>query len=525
MTAQAQQPREPPKPRLAQSYAANVVLVVLTLFPGLINTSAIALLSPVIGGDLRVAPNAAAAIPLMSDAALAFGCVLAAELIRRVESRRLYFVLLAASLASSLVSALTPSFALLLAAHIVHGLVAGMLFVVVLPPLLVNFSSAKLGATASVMVPALFGATTLGPLIGGLVASPQLWRTIFGAEVLIALVAIALAPSVLEKREPRGSDQPVDWFALIASALGSLLIYLGAGALASHGLADPHASAPFAAGIMTYAVLIAVEARLRHPLVPVRELGTSLALIGTIATVAGSAAFSALTQCFTLTLERVDGLGIHATGLAYWPEFLTAIASGYVFGRLVTTRWVVVCGAAGLLFIAAGAGLAHALAPLDAATVGWLCLVSGFGAGLSVSPGLFVVTLASERAIVSRAIALLNLFRLTGGFVSAPGVEHTIGSRATTHLLAIAPSSTGVRLDEQVRAFIVGSGPPPEAIGVARRALALAIDDAYVIVIVVALGGAALIAALMLAAHMRLQAPDLRRFDEGHAALTSPGIA
>ncbi len=135
-----------PEPRLAKSYAANVVLVVLTLFPGLINTSAISLAAPVIGRDLGVAPDAAAAIPLISDAALAFGCILAAELTRRIESRTLYFWLLGVSLVSSLASALAPSFGVLLAAHVAHGLVAGMLFIVVLPPLLINFKSDKLPA-------------------------------------------------------------------------------------------------------------------------------------------------------------------------------------------------------------------------------------------------------------------------------------------------------------------------------------------------------------------------------------------
>src|ERR1700680_3326374 len=98
------------EPRWAKSYPANVVLVVLTVFPGLINTSAIALAAPVIGRDLGVAADAATAIPLISDAALAFGCVLGAELTRRVESRTLYFWLLGGSLASSLASALAPSF-------------------------------------------------------------------------------------------------------------------------------------------------------------------------------------------------------------------------------------------------------------------------------------------------------------------------------------------------------------------------------------------------------------------------------
>ena len=114
------------------------------------------------------------------------------------------------------------------------------------------------------------------------------------------------------------------------------------------------ASIPFAAGILVYVGLLIGEGRRKHPLVPVRKLATSLAVVGTIATVVGSASFSALTQCFVLTLQRIDGLDPRATGLAFRPEFLTAIASGYVFGRAVTSKWVVVTGAVGLAFIALG---------------------------------------------------------------------------------------------------------------------------------------------------------------------------
>jgi hypothetical protein len=352
------------------------------------------------------------------------------------------------------------------------------------------------------------------------------WRTVFGAEVAVALVALILAPQVLAKRDPQGSDQPVDWFALLASAIGSLLIYIGIGSLAGNDLRDPFASIPFAAGIVIYVVLIVGEARKKHPLVPVRELGTSLALVGTIATVVGSAAFSALTQCFSLTLLRIDGLDVRGTGFAYWPEFLTAIASGYVFGRAVTTKWVVITGGAGLAFIALAAVLARFVAPVDAASVGWLCLIGGFGAGMSVSPGLFVVTLSFERALVGRAIALLNLFRLTGGFISAPGVEHTIGSRAESHLQALDHTLQVPAVNAVVRAFVTGRPlPPAEPLATLRRALALSIDDAYLIVVALAVAGIVAIAVLMIGTHVKLRAPDLAKFDEGKPALDTPALA
>lgn len=513
------------EPRLAKSYAANVVLVILTLFPGLINTSAVALAAPVIGAELGVPPDAAAALPLVSDAALAFGCLLGAELTRRFDNRTLFFWLLGITLASSLASTLAPAYGVLLAAHVLHGLTGGVLFIVVLPALITNFGSDKLGATAGVIVPALFGAATLGPLVGGLVAAPGLWRAMFALEAVLAVAALALARITLQKREPQGADEPVDWAALILAAIGSGFVYFGAGALAGHDWSYPPAAVPVALGIALYAVLLVAEARKDHPLVPVRKLFTSLALVGTIATVLGSVTFSALTQCFSLTLLRVDGLDPRATGFAFWPEFLTAVAAGFVFGRLVATKWVIVLGAIGLGFITLAALLARALGPVDAASVGWLCLVGGFGAGLSVSPGLFVIALSFEKALVGRAIALLNLFRLTAGFVSAPGVEHTIGSRARDKLVALDPS-VAHSADAGVRAFLTGRSHPVGAeLDELRRALAAAISDAYTIVIVLGLIGIAGITVLLIATHVKLRAPDLEKFDAGQPALETPALA
>jgi hypothetical protein len=52
-----------------------------------------------------------------------------------------------------------------------------------------------------------------------------------------------------------------------------------------------------------------------------------------------------------------------------------------------------------------------------------------------------------------------------------------------------------------------------------KSALTAGIDDAYVIVLVLALTGIVAIAALLLTAHFRLRAPNLKCFDEGKPAL------
>ncbi|MDP9105293.1 MAG: hypothetical protein M3N49_05090, partial [Candidatus Eremiobacteraeota bacterium] len=133
--------------------------------------------------------------------------------------------------------------------------------------------------------------------------------------------------------------------------------------------------------------------------------------------------------------------------------------------------------------------------------------------------------LSFERSLVARAIALLNLFRLTGGFISAPGVEHTIGSRAQGHLHALDSSLSAHLSEDAVRAFVTGrtlSQPVPLAS--LKSALAAGIGDAYVIVLVLAVAGTAAIAALLLTTHFKLRAPDLKRFDAGNPALDASAL-
>jgi MFS family permease len=205
-------------PPFATSYVANVLLVVIALFPGLINTSAIPVISEAIAADLHGSPVLAYAAPLMSDAALAFGCILAAELSRRVDGRLLFHIYIAISLLASLTCATTHSFPVLVAAHCVHGLVAGMLFVSALPPLLVNFDHTRLPQAAIVLVPSLFGAATLGPVVGSFADGPGVWRVLFSTEVVTALCNNVFAFLVLRPRPAPLPHPPVDWYANTLSA-------------------------------------------------------------------------------------------------------------------------------------------------------------------------------------------------------------------------------------------------------------------------------------------------------------------
>jgi MFS family permease len=507
------------QPRYETSYPHNVANVVLALFPGLINTSAIAILAPVIGSDFGVGAATVGELPLLNDAALAFGCLLAAELARRVAGRTLFYWLMSLSLVASLASAAAPVFAVLLVAHIVHGLLGGMLFVVMLPPLLTTFGSAKIRATVTVLVPSLFGAATLGPVVGAAVSSSQAWRWIFVAEVAMSALALVLGRLTLAKREPAPTSDPPDYAALVLAGCGSAAIFIGVGGLARHDWTYPPALIPLAAGIAAFFALFVFEAITPRPLVPVRRLVTSIAVVGAIASIVGSACFAATQQCIIIGLERIVGLSPRATGFTLWPEFIVALVAGAVFGRLVATRWLVLTGTIGLVISAAAAAAAPLLPPA-AASAPWLASFAALGAGFAVTPGIFVVALSFERAFVARAIALLNLLRLTGGFISGPGVEHTIGNRTATVLKSLEPAFRSGR--GAARNYIVeGERIADVPLSAVRHALGDALTYALHISAVLALIAAAINAVILLIAHVPIRRPNLAAIDEGQPAVTA----
>ena len=511
-------------PPFATSYAANVLLVVIALFPGLINTSAIPVIAGSIAADLHGSLDLAYAAPLMSDAALALGCILAAELSRRYDGRLLFHIYIAVSLLASLTCVFTQSLPVFVAAHVVHGLVSGMLFVSALPPLLVNFDHTRLPQAAMVLVPSLFGAATLGPVVGSFVQAPEAWRDLFIAETITALATNIFAFLVLRERPAPVPHPPVDWYANTLSPLATILIFVGVLNLERYSWISPQAWVPVVLAGITYVALLGGSSMIRDPLIPVRQLTGSLALAGAVATVVGSACFSATQTCLQLSLERISGESARTTGFALLPEFLAAIVAGFVFSRLLTTRWVILVGLFGLALSGIAAALTLSFAPVHLVEASLIGVMAAFGAGLTVTPGLFLVTLSFPRALVARGIALLNLSRLTLGFISGPGVQHQVGTRALSHYTAVHQVNV-LAASDAVRSFIAGRQYDTSIpLSQLRDALASGISQALGYSVIIVILGMVAMETVFRVAGVRLTPPNLEKFDRGEPALESPPL-
>jgi MFS family permease len=517
---QAQPPSTPA--RFEHSFVANVALVVLTLFPGLINTSAINFAAGPVAHDLGVSPNAVSVLVLLNDSALAFGCLLAAELTRRLPNRSLYLVMLLASIAASALSCGAPNIAVLGVAHVVHGLVGGMLFVIALPPLFINFAAKNIRALVIVLVPSLFGAVTLGPIVAAGLQRSNEWRLLFAIEIVFAIVALLLARVTVTRKPPAATTDSVDWVALALAATGSVAIGIGAGDLARHGWLAPSALAPAILGVGAFVAMFVWEALQPRPLVPVRHLLGSIAIVGSLSTIAGSAVYSATQTTMTLELERLHGLSISQAGLSYAPAALAALLAGWLYSRFVTTRWVTLVGAAGLAISLAAVCVGFFARTLTYVEIEATLFVAAIGAGLSITPGIFMVALAFERTLVTRAIALLNMLRLTGGFISVPGVEHSIGSRAADHLREALPTLSQTASDRAARAFLLrGEGTPGISHALLEDAVRAGVGYGLTLAALIGVVALAVIGVFFASRRIRLKAPDVALLAEGRPALSA----
>ncbi len=105
----------------------------------------------------------------------------------------------------------------------------------------------------------------------------------------------------------------------------------------------------------------------------------------------------------------------------YWPALVTAVAASLLFGRLFNTRYVLVLPLSGMTALLAVAWIMTTLTThTGRGELFWIAFLLGAGAGLTVSPGLFIAALSVSPKLVGRAFFVVETLRLAGAYALAP---------------------------------------------------------------------------------------------------------
>lgn len=367
---------------------------------------------------------AAATLPLGSRLSAAFG------------SRRMLLIGLSLFALASLIAALAPTTALLIAARAVQGF--GVAWVE--PAVRFQLRAAGGGSIGrpdeQLQDLAALLAAALGPVLPAVLATVLSWRAQFSLEAVLAIAITAAASRVVVASPPRRESR----HRLAADFLLTGLGLIGSAGLFVAVIEGPEigwGSAPLVGtgvgALVLLAILATIASRRRDPLLPVRLLRRRRIAAGNI--VRALTEFTSLGVFFGLSGHLQDDLGYSPliAGLLLMPIILGGLLTAPIaekYGHRVDVRWFLVPG---LLGTAAGVfWLAHAapeapwwffLAPLA---------VAGAGIGAVESPTELVIRTGAPGHGADAHWRLARVFYL-GGIGAGVAVVSAVWRSAGVH--------------------------------------------------------------------------------------------
>ncbi|MCA1813463.1 MAG: MFS transporter [Halobacteriales archaeon] len=290
-----------------------------------------------------------------------------------------------------------------------------------------------------------------GYIVAGLLVDALGWRSVFWTNAPVAFVGAALAWTVIPRglRSERAFD--VRGAALLAVALGLLVVAVNIGLPE----AWPLALGLLAGAGLSFAAFLAWQRRAPHPLLPPYLRRSRVFLGGIFAALFGFMGAASTGFLMTFYLQGVTGLSARLAGLTLLWYSVAVTAASPLSGRLSDRVSARALATVGLLFIAAGLAL---LSTLGADASAWraaaMVAVVGIGVGVFASPNNNAVFAAARQEDLGVANGMLGTTRNLGVTlgVSFAGLVLILG--APGHVFP-----TGAAFAEAMRApLLIGAG-------------------------------------------------------------------
>lgn len=324
--------------------------------------------------------------------------------------------------AGSLLVAFAPNFGWMLVGRSLEAPIAAFL------PLEFAIIRERAGKRSGRAIGFLVGALTLGASVGLLLSGIlgqflPLTIVLVVPGILVGLTTIVIFFAVPETTTRRAGG--VDWAGAALLGIGMLALLVGIGRANAWGWLSVQTLGAVAIGVVLLAVWVAVELRVKNPLVDLRMIGRARITVPLVlALMYGAQMFGAKTPIalFVQTSASETGFGLGLGSLATslvllvlgLATFIGSTAGDRLAGRLGHRATLFLGGALGAAaFI--GLAVAHDSIPVFCL---WLFL-SGFGNGLVISVLPTVVVLRAPADSVGISSALYNVSRTAAGALSS----------------------------------------------------------------------------------------------------------
>jgi EmrB/QacA subfamily drug resistance transporter len=389
--------------------------------------------------------------------------------------RPIFQIAISVFMAGSIVAAVAPNMATLIAGRGVQGLGGGGLIALalatigdVIPPRQRGRYQGYFGV--------VFGTSSVaGPLLGGWFTDGPGWQWIFWINLPIGIAALVVTSIALRMPKVRRHHK-IDYLgaAFVVASVSSILLYT-AWAGPEYGWGDPFSLALLIGGLVLAAILVMVESRASEPIIPLRLFSNKVFTPTVVFTALMGVAMFGGIIFLPVYFQVVQGMTPTESGLALLPMivgiFTTSIGAGNLMTR--TGRYKA--------FPIIGAGVTT-IALLLLSTVGdrtpyWqiaiYVYVLGFGLGLTLQIVVTAVQNAVERRDMGSATSSVTFFRSMGGAfgtavfgaVLTTRLRHYLAASGTTDVLPAGADEGRIANDvqtiqalpERVKDVVVGA--------------------------------------------------------------------
>jgi EmrB/QacA subfamily drug resistance transporter len=337
---------------------------------------------------------------------------------------------------SSLLIALAPSGAALIAWRIVQGTGAAMLSATTVAILTSIYPASEKGRVLGFNTAAVYTGLSIGPVAGGILTSQFGWRSIFIVNVLLAgaVVAGALWKLQGEWAEARGEGFDIGGAVIYGASLVAII----------YGFSQLPGGAGMAlviGGILGLGLFATLEGRVRSPIINLKVFRNNTVLVfSNIAALINYSATSATGFLMSLYLQQIRGYPAETAGLILIAQPVIMAVFSPLAGRLSDSIEPRLLASAGMTLTAIGLFMFAFLSMTTSMVlvIGVLMLL-GLGFALFSSPNTNAVMSAVEKRFYGVASATLGTMRVVGQTLSI-GIATLIFALFIGHV-AISPQN------------------------------------------------------------------------------------
>lgn len=317
---------------LAKNQLQMIVVLLAGAFVAVLNATLLTPALPTIMADMGIASTTVQW--LTSGYALTEAVIipLAAYLMGRFSTRRLFIGGMTLFAAGSLVSAVAPVFPLLLLGRVMQACATGFVMPMVFSVILLVIPRERRGSAMGIIGLVIGFAPTIGPSLSGVLVDTVGWRAIFVIVAFVAAIIVACAAKMLK---PYGEFRRsrFDLLSVVLSTCGLICLLYGLSSVSSStnlGFTVGSIVAGIAlVGLYAYRQLNLAEPMLRVDILKTANYRTVVIVIALF-----QAALIGMETVMPLYIQGVLGQSATVSGLTLLPGALIGAFTGMLAGRL-----------------------------------------------------------------------------------------------------------------------------------------------------------------------------------------------